>query len=250
MGHPLADHVVRPRSAEPENIPEAASPTELPPAAGEATRALTPDPHSSAAQTSYPARFSRAFTMPLPSQLRHLRNPRRTPSTWNSTSTPIVEHAPGHSHFHEVSLELADSVQTVVQMLLQVSPHQLLDPVKEQFSACSLSIPTPSVSAMLTSMKNLNYISANMANFCTDSLESGSGSSVLLPSVTHNDFDIGEMLQSVGDVLSGSASQVGSDLVLFHGDVAMKHVSVRGDENGVSFALSHVSSHATVHRSS
>ena len=56
-----------------------------------------------------------------------------------------------------------------------------------------------------------------------------------------DDFDIGEILQSVGDSLSGVASQAGVDLVLFHADVGMKHVSVRGDECGISYALSHVS---------
>ena len=56
------------------------------------------------------------------------------------------------------------------------------------------------------------------------------------------DFDIGEMLQSVGDALSGITAQTGVDLVLFHGDAGIKHVSVRGDENGLSYTLSHVRS--------
>ena len=56
-----------------------------------------------------------------------------------------------------------------------------------------------------------------------------------------DDFDIGELLQSVGDTLSGAAAQAGVDLVLYHGDVGMKHVSVKGDECGISYVLSHVS---------
>ena len=55
-----------------------------------------------------------------------------------------------------------------------------------------------------------------------------------------DDFDIDEILQSVGDSLSGVASQAGVDLVLFHADVGMKHVSVQGDECGISYILSHV----------
>ena len=59
-------------------------------------------------------------------------------------------------------------------------------------------------------------------------------------SVISEDFDIGEMLQSVGDALSGLAAQAGVELVLYHSDVGMRHVSVRGDECGVSYSLSHV----------
>jgi osomolarity two-component system, response regulator SSK1 len=188
-----------------------------------------------------PPRFPRAFSMPLPSQLGHLQNPRRAPSSSASPSSPIIDTSPGFSQFHELSLELADSVQMIIQTLLQVSPSQILDPAKEQFSACSLSIPTPSMSAMLTSMKNLNYMSANMASFCTEPPDGHSNSAVAGAMQRVNDFDVGEMLQSVGDALSGIAAQAGVDLVLFHGDVGMKHDSVRGDENGISYALSHVS---------
>ena len=56
------------------------------------------------------------------------------------------------------------------------------------------------------------------------------------------DFDLGELLQNVGDSLSGSAAQAGVDLVLYHGnDIDMRHVYVRGDEIGTSYALSYVS---------
>jgi hypothetical protein len=54
------------------------------------------------------------------------------------------------------------------------------------------------------------------------------------------DFDIGEMVQSVGDLLGGLTAQSGLDMVLFHGDVGMKHFSVKGDEGGICYVLSHV----------
>jgi osomolarity two-component system response regulator SSK1 len=59
--------------------------------------------------------------------------------------------------------------------------------------------------------------------------------------VSVRDFDIGEILQSVGDALGGMAADVGVDIVLYHGDVGMKHIAVRGDEIGISYTLSHVS---------
>ncbi|KAI0921389.1 hypothetical protein AcW1_004617 [Taiwanofungus camphoratus] len=190
-------------------------------------------------------RFSRAFSMPLPSQLESLRNPRRASSPGGETSPTVIELPPEFGHFQELSLELADSVQMVIQTLLQLSPPQVLDPAKEQFSACSLSIPTPSISAMFTSMKNLNYMSANMSALSLDPpMQQASDSGEWIRTgdgcITRNDFDVGEMLQSVGDVLSGVAAQAGVDLALFHGDLGMKHVAVKGDESGISFALSHV----------
>jgi osomolarity two-component system, response regulator SSK1 len=188
-------------------------------------------------------RLSRAFSMPLPSQLGSLQHPRR-PMTSSTTHTPLEQETFAEvDHLQELSLELADSVQMVIQTLLQLSPPQVLDPAKEQFSACSLSIPTPSISAMFTSMKNLNYMSANMTAFSSDS-ESSSSSASSSPSISvvQNSFDIGEMLQSVGDALSGVSAQAGVELVLFHGDVGMKHISVKGDESGLSYTLSHVRS--------
>ncbi|GBE79350.1 hypothetical protein SCP_0205480 [Sparassis crispa] len=180
---------------------------------------------------------------PLDRPLLSLQNPRRTPSGDKSPPT-IIELPPEYGHFHELSLELADSVQMVIQTLLQLSPPQVLDPVKEQFSACSLSIPTPSISAMFTSMKNLNYMSANMSTLSLDSFAQNTPEGIKTlqpqPSVVWTDFDVGEMLQSVGDALSGVAAQSGVDLVLFHHDLGLKHVAVRGDESGISYTLSHV----------
>ena len=217
------------------------------------------NPMDQAVPPSLP-RLSRAFSVPLPSQIGYLKNPRRALShSGTGPPTPILEDSPEVAQLHELSLELADHVQMVIQTLLQLSPPQVFDPAKEQFSACSLPIPTPSITAMFTSMKNLNYLSANMAAFSAPSSSSaradatptssqnGEPSScvhsptVLSREYTTHDFDIGETLQSVGDTLSGLAADVGVDLVLFHGDLGMKHVAVKGDESGISYTLSHVS---------
>lgn len=179
--------------------------------------------------------FSRALSMPLPAQLEHLQNPHRIPTPPHANDKCPNSSSPTLSPFHELSVELADCVQMIIQTMLQVSPAQILDPAKEQFSACSLSVPTPSMSAMFTTLKNLNYISANMEAFLEPP-----GSSKHRACNPQNDFDIGEVLQSVGDALSGAASRAGVDLVIFHGDVGMKHTSVTGNENGLSFALIHV----------
>ncbi|KAI0254238.1 hypothetical protein BJV78DRAFT_63080 [Lactifluus subvellereus] len=213
-------------------------------------------------------RLSRAFSLPLPSQIGSLKNPKRTPlQSPPGSFPPSTQPSPDIARFHELSLELADSVQMIIQTLLQLSPPQLLDPAKEQFSACALPIPTPSVSALFTVMKSLNYMSANMAAFSTplpsrscgptdltddgDSCNSPISDQPLQAALAPvHDFDIGETLQSVGDALSGMAADVAIDLVLFHGDVGMKHIAVKGDEIGICYTLSHIVRQilATAHR--
>lgn len=199
-----------------------------------------------------PPRLSRAFSMPVSSQLGSLNNPHRiisptsTVDTYFNPYSPLVlAQPPSSARFRELSLELADSVQMVVQTLLQISPPHLLDPAKEQFAACSLSVPSPSITAMLTALKNLNYMSANMATFADDTMlqsdpQVAEKEPELNSATLSEDFDIGEVLQSVGDALSGLAAQAGVELVLYHSDVGMRHVSVHGDECGISYALSHI----------
>lgn len=177
-----------------------------------------------------PERFNmtRTISMPLPSQLSQLQHPHKFKASTSLQGTHA--HSP---YVSEVSMELADSIQLAIQTMLQISPPQVLDPAKEQFSACALSVPTSSMSALFTAMKNINYISANMSSFCD---QSGPSDQKL-----NNEFDVGEMLQCVGDALSGAAAQSSVDLVIYHGDVGLKHVYVSGDESGIAFALSHVS---------
>ncbi|KAJ7895978.1 hypothetical protein B0H14DRAFT_2679883 [Mycena olivaceomarginata] len=182
-------------------------------------------------------RFSRAFSVP---QLGRLQNPHRTsgqrPALTAHSTDPGT---PSSVQFYELSLELADMVQMAIQTLLQISPPQVLEPTREQFSACALSVPTPSMSAMFTAMRNLNYFSANMVSFWQEPPDQvlGSGPSSL---IAHTNFDLGELLQSVGDVMSGAAAEAGVDLVLYHGDLSLKYAWVSGSESGLTVALSHV----------
>jgi len=213
--------------------------------------------------TPHLPRLSRAFTVPLSSQIGYLKNPKRQPLPPPPPGfyPPTIQPSPDLAHFHELSLEVADSVQMVIQTLLQLSPPQVFDPAKEQFSACALPIPTSSVSALFTVMKSLNYVSANMAALSTppsfrprdpssqtttneDSRDSILHTPLQTPQVPVHDFDIGEILQSVGDALGGMASDVGVDLVLYHGDVGMKHIAVKGDETAICYMLSHVSQYS------
>jgi osomolarity two-component system response regulator SSK1 len=187
----------------------------------------------------------RAFSMLLPSQHGHLQHPNRISPGTARPATPALRGSPStaEKHLQELSLELSDSVQTAVQTLIHLSPPHLFDLAKEQLSACAVQIPTVSISALLTSMKHLNYISANIGRFGSPNYYHGSTPGSILTlmdgSVAKDDFDIGELLQSVGDSLGGVAAEAEVDLVLHHGDW-IKHMGVKGDECGISYAMSHV----------
>ena len=80
-----------------------------------------------------------------------------------------------------------------------------------------------------------------MLSFCEQPcLLSGPSNEHATNTTMHNEFDIGEMLQCLGDALSGAAAQLGVDLVLYHANIGLKRVYVSGDESAISFALSHV----------
>lgn len=170
---------------------------------------ISPSPPSS------PPRFNRTFSAPLPTSRGLLRQ------------TPTVPTSP----LTTLSSELADSLQSAIQTLLHLSPPHLLDNAKEQYSGCAVQMPTTSVSALLTSMRSLNYLAANVHAL----------SESTAPLRKTEDFDIGELVQNVADLLGGQAAQAGVDLVLFHGDVGIKHVSVNGDVEGLGYVLGHVS---------
>ncbi|KAG9089873.1 ssk1 response regulator receiver, partial [Ceratobasidium sp. 370] len=208
-------------------------------------------------------RLARAFSMPVASQLGHLRHPRRPPgfgspssSSYGSSQpyTPglsAIYSAPNSAIPHDyvatrenpfpfsgLSLELADTAQVIIQTLLQLSPPHLLDPAHEQFSGCTLQMPTTSVGAMLTAMKGLNWMSVRLHGFVE--AENANLESVIEEDKGEQVFDIGELLQNVGDVMAGIAAQSGIDVVIYHADVTLKHVGVKGDEGGVSYVLSHI----------
>ncbi|WWD15920.1 hypothetical protein CI109_100344 [Kwoniella shandongensis] len=174
-----------------------------------------------------PPSFTRTFSSPLPHRVGSLRHPLSPvydplgsghapivvptdPATAKLPPTPL----------HVISLELADSLQSAIQTLLHLSPPHLLDNAKEQYSGCTVQVPATSLSAILTSMRSLNFLSAHAEQLAEGSRDE------LLPGAKREDFDIGELLQNVADMLSGQASQKNVDFVLFHGDVGIKHVSI------------------------
>ncbi|WWC61113.1 uncharacterized protein I303_103691 [Kwoniella dejecticola CBS 10117] len=189
-----------------------------------------------------PPTFSRTFSLPLPQRLGFLRHPLSPtydpiasahPTPLSSLTEPPPTARPPPTALHSVSLEFADSLQSAIQTLLHLSPPHLLDNAKEQYSGCTVQVPATSLSALLTSMRGLNFLAAH-----AEDLVGGQDHGPDMK--TGSDFDIGELLQNVADMLTGQASQQAVDFVLFHGDVGIKHVSVTGDGEGLSYTLSHI----------
>lgn len=180
--------------------------------------------------------FSRTLSSPLPTKVGSLRHPMSLTADDLSSHDRDLAHRPlPPTPLHFISVELADSLQSAIQTLLHLSPPHLLDNAKEQYSGCSVQIPVTSLSALLTSMRGLNFLSAHAEEL----VDSGAGG--VAPVIHREDFDVGELLQNVADMLSGEAAEKRIDFVLFHGDIGMKHISVYGDSDGISYALSHVS---------
>jgi osomolarity two-component system response regulator SSK1 len=234
-------------------------------------------------EDAVPPIFTRSYSSPLPSRVKSFQRPSRLSSSPLTSTPPPLSHSVSQrsenvtdvvtpTALQTLSAELSDSLQSAIQTLLHLSPPHLLDNAKEQYSGCTVQLPTTSLSALLTAMKGLNYLSANVAALCQDvqatntNLQSAqywendqpritlNGDDVKRPerqdtgitgildaANTDEDFDIGELLQSTADLLSGQAAQAGVELVLFHGDVGIKHVSVHGDGEGLGYALSYVS---------
>ena len=186
--------------------------------------------------------LQRAFTTPVHSKLGHLANP-------NFNVSNFIHHSSddgtdlGHDAFQsQLSQELADLVQLSVQTIVQLSPPHLLDQAKEQYAACGLTFPTPSVSSFLTISKALNYLSV----FSSSRSKSKRRNSL----TSYSSWDIGEMLQGVADCLAGFAAERSINIVIFHGGSNLQHVSVKGgrpsiNESSLSFGLIHVSMYLT-----
>lgn len=218
------------------------------------------DPELAANQPEFdfsaPPAFNRTYSAPLPTGgLQHPLSPSLSPANGYNAHpcrTPLAPIRPSISPhtssrtatsselvtpLDSISLEFADNLQTAIQTLLHLSPPHLLDNAKEQYSGCTIQVPTTSLSALFSSMRSLNYLSANVRSLCVDALSADEG--IMAPRKSE-DFDIGELLQSVADLLSGQAAQAGVDFVLFHGDVGIKHISVSGDGDGLAYTLGHV----------
>ncbi|EOQ98783.1 Response regulator mcs4 [Wallemia ichthyophaga EXF-994] len=178
--------------------------------------------------------IQRTFSAPISSRLGHLQNPNI--SNFTHTSDDASDLHPS-SLQKQSSQELADLVQLPIQTIIQLSPPHLLDHAKEQYAACGLTFPTPSISSFLTVSKALNYLSVFLA--------SPQQSKRIGAPVFNLSWDIGEMLQGVADSIAGLAAERSINIIIAHSGANLQHISVKGsssaiNEGSLAFGLLHI----------
>ncbi|ORY90486.1 hypothetical protein BCR43DRAFT_499381 [Syncephalastrum racemosum] len=132
-----------------------------------------------------------------------------------------------------VSQEVQDAALMVMTTLEQFSPASILANTHELLSACSIAVPIASISAITTTIKQVCYVSSHLqllGRLLRDPEND-------MHSEVKRDFDIGELVQNMGDALAGMAAKLDVNLVIYHSDNAMHHHMVLGDEDAIRHSL-------------
>lgn len=145
-----------------------------------------------------------------------------------------------------VSQEIQDVALMVITTLEQFSPTSILYNTHELLSACSLAIPTASVFAINTTIRQVCHVSSHLQLLSRLAWQAWPHvtSNLIgnkLPKLNMNEFDIGELLQNLGDAVAGVAAKLDVDFVIYHCDNTLHHTMVIGDEGAIRHALLNVS---------
>lgn len=146
-----------------------------------------------------------------------------------------------------VGKEVQDAATLAIETLRQMTPTNLFPPTvsHEQLSPCTLPIPITSVLGLFTTMLHLQYISRNMERLSRVMFTEYVQGIVEKTSPHYhkgeNSFDVGEFVQSLGDLVSADASLKGVEFVIYHAEYDMNHVSIKGSEESWRHALINVS---------
>ncbi|KAF9979478.1 ssk1 response regulator receiver, partial [Modicella reniformis] len=142
-----------------------------------------------------------------------------------------------------VGKEVQDAATLAIETLRQMTPSILFPPSisREQLSPCALPLPITSILGLFTTMRHLQYISRNMQRLSrvmfTEIVQG-----IVEKSSPHyhrgqNKFDVGEFVQSLGDLMSADASLKGVEFVIYHSEYELNHVHIRGSEESWRHAL-------------
>ncbi|KAG0232833.1 ssk1 response regulator receiver [Mortierella sp. GBA43] len=141
-----------------------------------------------------------------------------------------------------VGKEVQDAATLAIETLSQLTPASLFVS-REQLSPCTLPIPITSVLGLLTTMRHLQYISRNMQRLSRVMFSERVQGIVerTSPHYHRGDgesrFDVGEFVQSLGDLVSADASLKGVEFVIYHAEYALNHVLIKGSEESWRHAL-------------
>ncbi|GAN09399.1 response regulator mcs4 [Mucor ambiguus] len=140
-----------------------------------------------------------------------------------------------------VSQEIRDTALMVMATLEQFSPSSILSNTHELLSACSIAVPIASISAINTTIKQACHISSHL-NLVARMLRDSSSLDDIpeqerVRSNVNQEFDVGELLQNVGDALAGMSAKLGVHFVIYHTDNGLYYPNVIGDEDAIKHAL-------------
>ncbi|KAF9344655.1 ssk1 response regulator receiver, partial [Mortierella sp. AD094] len=142
-----------------------------------------------------------------------------------------------------VGKEVQDAATLAIETLRQMTPTSLFPPSisREQLSPCTLPIPITSILGLFTTMRHLQYISRNMERLSRVMFTEYVQGIVEKTSPHYhrgeNKFDVGEFVQSLGDLVSADASLKGVEFVIYHWEYDFNHVSIKGSEESWRHAL-------------
>ncbi|KAI8880881.1 hypothetical protein K501DRAFT_254298 [Backusella circina FSU 941] len=156
----------------------------------------------------------------------------------NNATTEFREHQ--SAFLTTVSQEIQDVALMVITTLEQFSPASILSNTHELLSACSLAVPISSISAIHTTIRQICHISSHLqllSRFTVQTRSLMEESNSTLPQPLHAEFDIGELLQNVGDALAGVAAKIDVNLVIYHCDSSLHHSIVIGNEGAIRHTL-------------
>ncbi|KAI9269791.1 hypothetical protein BY458DRAFT_490073 [Sporodiniella umbellata] len=142
------------------------------------------------------------------------------------------------SFMNTISQEIQDVALMVITTLEQFAPSSILQNTHELLTACSLAIPTTSVFAINTTIRQVCHLSAHLPLLSHLVWRANAQwSEKALPPMNNVEFDIGELLQNMGDAMAGVAAKLDVDFVVYHCNNNLHHMMVMGDEGAIRHAL-------------
>ena len=149
------------------------------------------------------------------------------------------------SFLSTISQEVQDAALMVITTLEQFSPSSILMDTHELLSACSIAVPIASISAINTTIKQVCYVSSHLQLLGRllrqQAPHHGQQGEEPIISDVRVEFDVGDMVQNVGDALAGMAAQLDVNLVVYHSENGMHYTNVLGDEGAIRHGLFNVS---------
>ncbi|KAI8138859.1 hypothetical protein BJV82DRAFT_629037 [Fennellomyces sp. T-0311] len=133
-----------------------------------------------------------------------------------------------------VAQEVQDAALMVITTLEQFSPSSILTDTHELLSACSIAVPIASISAINTTIKQVCYVSSHLELLGKLMREPPNDT---FQSDYRVEFDVGDLVQNVGDALAGMAARLDVNLVVYHSENGMHYTNVLGDEGAIRHGL-------------